>query len=112
MIRDTDDDHCSIAGDNALDVLGWLGQVGSHDDEEDFATQDWVRVGHLPGTIVTLMLTTGQTVTKGLLLNPAAHGMVKLSASDPNPKLAVCRAWESVTTGTLTALPIIVKWGV
>jgi hypothetical protein len=111
VIRDTDDNHVTIAGNDALDVLGWLAPVGSHDDSTDFATEAWVRVGHVPGTIVTLTLITGQTVTKGLLLNPAANGMVKLSASDPNPKLAVCRAWESVTTGTLTALPIIVKWG-
>jgi hypothetical protein len=112
VIRDTDDNHCTIAGDDALNVLGWLGQVGSHDDSTDFTTEDWVRIGHLQGTVVTLTLITGQTVTKGLLLNPAANGMVKLSAADPNPKLAICRAWESVTTGTLSSAPIIVKWGV
>lgn len=108
-IRDTDDNHVTLAGDDALNVLGYIADDPSHDSDTDFAAEAWLRIAHGPGVVVPLTLITGQTVTKGLLLNPAANGMVKLSAADPNPKLAIAMAEESVTTGTLTVLPIMVR---
>ena len=112
VVRDTDDNHVTIAGNDAADVQGWIVPSGTHDTDTDYASEECLKIGYTDGTIVPLTLITGQTVTKGQVLSPAANGMLKSSASDPNPKLAVCRAWESVTTGTLASAPILVKWGV
>lgn len=102
--RDTDDDHVQIAGAGEAAVLGFIVPTPDHDSDDDYAAQDWVRVGHGPGAVVPLMLTTGQTATKGALLYPAAHGALKTTPTSTEP--AVAKAEQTVTTTTLAEAAI------
>ncbi len=109
VIRDTDDNHCKVAGAAAVNVIGYIAPVPSHDSDTDFATEAWLRIGHGPGVVVTLTLATGQTIVKGDLLGPAAHGMVLDAGANPDSDKIIGQAEESVTTSTLATAPIMVR---
>jgi hypothetical protein len=107
VMRDTDDNHCKVAGAGEAAPIGVLMPVPKHDSDDDFTTEDWVRVGHGPGVVIPMMLTTGQTATKGAWLYPAAHGALKTTAS--STEAPVAKAETSVTTTTLAEAAIIVR---
>ena len=96
VMKDTDDDHCKVAGAGEVAVIGYLAPVPNHDSATDFAAEDWVRVGHGPGVVVPLVLAAGQTAVKGAVLYPAAHGALKTAPTATEP--AVAKADQSVTT--------------
>ena len=106
VVRNTDDNHVVLAGDNAINTVGYIAPVPSHDSDTDFAAEDWLRIGHGPGVVVPLTAITGQTIVKGDLLTPAANGMVKSAGATPDYAKVVAKAEESVTTGTLASAPI------
>jgi hypothetical protein len=109
VIRETDDNHFTLAGDNALNVLGYYAPTPSYDSDTVPVTEDWCRIGHGPGVVVPLTAITGMTIVKGDKLAPAATGMVKSAGTTPDFNKVVGIAEESVTTGTLASAPILVR---
>jgi hypothetical protein len=109
VVRDTDDSHVTIAGNDAVNVIGYIAPTPSHDSTVDFATENELRIEFGSGVIVPLTLATGQTIVKGDLLGPAAHGMVKDAGADPDSDKITGQAEESVTTSTLATAPILVR---
>lgn len=107
MMRDTDDQHCKVAGAGEANVTGFLVPTPLKDADVDFTTEDWVRIGR-GNCVVTLTLTTGQTIVEGAPLYPAAHGALKGTAT--STESSVAKADESVTTSTLAEAPIRVRW--
>jgi hypothetical protein len=107
VMRDTDDQHCKVAGAGEPNVIGFLVPVPLKDADVDFTTEDWVRIGR-GNCVVTLTLTTGQTIVEGAPLYPAAHGALKGTAT--STEASVAKADESVTTSTLVEAPIRVRW--
>lgn len=107
VIRDTDDDHCKVAGAGSDVILGFLSPRGVENTSADYTTEDWVKVGKGP-VVVALTATTGQTIVKGQNLYPAAHGAVKNSATSTERPIG--KAAESVTTTTLAEAPINVEF--
>jgi len=110
VIRDTDDGHFTLAGDNAVNVVGYIEPNPAKDSAVVPTTEDYCRIAHGPGVVVTLTAITGQTIVKGDALAPAATGMVKsYSNTSPDPRLRVAMAESSVTTGTLASAPIVAR---
>lgn len=109
VIRNTDDNHVVLAGDDVANALGWIYPNPEKDADADFAAEDWLQIGHGPGVVVPLTLATGQAITKGDHLSPAANGMLKASGSDPDSRLDIAVAEQSVTTTTLASASINVR---
>lgn len=109
VIRDTDDGHFTLAGDGALNALGYIEPTPSYDSDTVPVTEDWCRIAHGPGVVVPLTAITGMTIVKGDKLSAAATGMVKSAGTTPDYNKVVGIAEESVTTGTLASAPILVR---
>jgi len=114
VMLDTDDAHCKVAGAGEARVIGYIqfeSSNGKDSDangvDSDFTAEDPIRIGHGPA-VVLLYATTGQTIVKGDLLYPAAHGALKNSAT--STESAVAKAEKSVTTTTLAEDEILVRW--
>jgi hypothetical protein len=107
MMYDTDVNHCKVAGAGETAVLGWLYPKSTHDDDTDFTTEDVVDLAHGPGVVFWGYATTGQTIVKGVLLYPAAHGALKTTAT--GSERAVAQAEKSVTTTTLAEQALLVR---
>jgi len=107
LMRDTDDDHCKVAGAGEAKVIGYLADLPKHNSDDDFRTEHWIRCASGRNHLVWLMATTGQTIVKGALLYPAAHGALKTTPT--STEAAVAKAVQSLTTTTLAEAPILVE---
>lgn len=108
VMRDTDDNHCKVAGAGEAACWGFIMPPGDNSDLTlDFATETEIVYGHGP-VLVTMYLTTGQTAVKGADLYPGAHGALKTTATGTERVVAKCE--ESVTTSTLVEALVLVRF--
>ena len=108
VMRDTDDNHCKVAGAGEATCWGFIMPPGDNSDlTADFTTETEIVYGHGP-VLTTMYLTTGQTAVKGVDLYPAAHGALKTTATAAERPVA--KAEESVTTSTLAEDHILVRY--
>jgi len=99
--RDTDDNHVQVAGSGETGIYGFIATDPTHDSDSDYATEDWVRIGHGPGAIVTLPFDhTAGSVTKGDPLYCGLHGKVVKGSTDITKVVAWAEATKS-TSGLL-----------
>jgi len=91
VVRDTDDDHCKVAASGDAGLFGFIAKEPRLSTVTDFTTEDWVRIGHGHGAIVTLPFdhTAGghAGVTKGDALYVADHGKVGKAAGTDVTKI-------------------------